>query len=95
MHEYRPGEAADGPRYSRALVESQTCWRCRVLAVFARLAYALSGSRRGFSHIELIVTIAGTLVLCGGASLLLAYCIDGTPRCGGSCECRAADAGTL
>jgi hypothetical protein len=38
-HEYRPGEFADGPRYTRALLESRTCWRCHVKAFFARIVY--------------------------------------------------------
>lgn len=45
VHEYRPGEAADGPRYTRALAESRTCWRCRALALWARVAFALSRRR--------------------------------------------------
>lgn len=44
-HAYRPGEFADGPRYRQALVESQTCWRCRIWALVAHVAYALRGER--------------------------------------------------
>jgi len=44
-HELRPGELADSARYTRALVESRTCWRCRVLAVLARIAYRLQERR--------------------------------------------------
>lgn len=40
-HEYRPGELADGPRYTQALIDSQTCWHCRILAWRARLLWAL------------------------------------------------------
>ena len=40
-HELRPGEFADSPRYTRALIESQTCWRCRVLATLALAAWRL------------------------------------------------------
>lgn len=34
-HELRPGELADGPRYSRALVESLTCVDCQMLGAIA------------------------------------------------------------
>lgn len=39
VHELRPGEYADSPRYTRALVESRTCVRCRLLAVLAVWSY--------------------------------------------------------
>ena len=38
-HELQPGELADSPRYTRALRESLTCWRCRLLAVRAHVKY--------------------------------------------------------
>jgi len=38
-HEQRPGELGDSPRYVRALAESRSCWRCRLLAGLARTAY--------------------------------------------------------
>jgi len=38
-HELRPGEFGDSPRYVRALVESRTCWRCRLLEVRARIVW--------------------------------------------------------
>jgi hypothetical protein len=41
-HEYRPGEFADGPRYTRALIESRSCWRCWLWSVWGRIAYAWS-----------------------------------------------------
>lgn len=40
-HEQRLNELGDSPRYLRALVESRTCWRCRMLAVIARVAWSL------------------------------------------------------
>lgn len=45
-HELRPGEPADGERYTRALVESQTCWRCQALAVAALVAWKARASWR-------------------------------------------------
>ncbi len=42
-HEYRPGEFADGPRYTQALRDSLTCWRCRALAVLAAIQWRLMG----------------------------------------------------
>lgn len=42
-HELRPGEFADGPRYTRALEESKHCWRCRLLAVWAWINWRLRG----------------------------------------------------
>jgi len=38
-HEYRPGENADGPRYTKALRDQYTCPKCIALAVLARMAY--------------------------------------------------------
>lgn len=37
-HEYRPGEMADGYRYSKALKDSETCPKCLIKAVIARFA---------------------------------------------------------
>lgn len=37
-HELRPGELADGPRYTRALIESRTCLSCQWLALRAWLS---------------------------------------------------------
>jgi len=42
-HELRPGELADSPRYTRALVESRTCLRCRLLAVRAWIVWRWRG----------------------------------------------------
>jgi hypothetical protein len=42
-HELRPGEPGDSPRYLRALRESQTCWRCRLLAVRALIVWRWRG----------------------------------------------------
>lgn len=39
LHELRPGENADSERYQRAMREQYTCWRCRLLAVAASIAY--------------------------------------------------------
>lgn len=38
-HELRPGEFADSERYTEALRESLTCWRCQALAVVALAAW--------------------------------------------------------
>jgi hypothetical protein len=38
-HEYRPGEFADGPRYTKALIDSRTCIRCQFLALRAHIVY--------------------------------------------------------
>jgi hypothetical protein len=45
-HELQPGELADSARYMRAMRESASCWRCRAIAVVARLLWALGGARR-------------------------------------------------
>jgi hypothetical protein len=45
-HEMRFGELADSERYTKALRDSQRCWRCRVLAVLARFAWKLSHERQ-------------------------------------------------
>lgn len=44
-HEYRPGEFADGPRYTQALKDSRSCWRCKILAVFAHIQYRIDIAR--------------------------------------------------
>ena len=38
-HEYRPGEFADGHRYTQALKESLSCWRCLAMAAWARIVF--------------------------------------------------------
>jgi len=45
-HEYRSGEFADGPRYTQALRDSLTCWRCRLWGVIARIAYRFAEGTR-------------------------------------------------
>lgn len=42
-HELRPGELGDSPRYVRALKESRTCWRCRLLAMRAWIVWRRRG----------------------------------------------------
>jgi hypothetical protein len=42
-HELRRGEYADSPRYTKALSDSLTCWRCRALAVWATVVFYATG----------------------------------------------------
>ncbi len=37
--EFRPGEFAEEPRYTQALIDSRTCIRCRLLAIRAHIVY--------------------------------------------------------
>lgn len=38
-HELRKGEYADSARYTKAMRDAQTCWRCRAWAVLAVIQY--------------------------------------------------------
>jgi len=40
-HELRLGEFADSPRYTKALEESKTCWRCRLWVAVAYVLWRL------------------------------------------------------
>lgn len=38
-HELQPGELADSTRYTRAMREQYTCWRCRLIAMAAHFKH--------------------------------------------------------
>ncbi len=49
-HELRKGELADSPRYVQALMDSETCLRCRAWTLVARVAYHIYLVRQRYTQ---------------------------------------------